>query len=65
MVSFFHNSIRWRCSKLRKPIRICGLIDQIKPQSAASALGLGIVGRLLIAGGIITLLWIAAAWAMG
>lgn len=30
-----------------------------------SPLGSGVVARLLLAGGLAALLWIAAAWAMG
>jgi hypothetical protein len=50
---------------MRRPIGVHGFADEARPGVAVSPLSSGVVARLLWAGGLATLLWIAAAWAMG
>jgi len=44
---------------------IDGAADEARLGVAVSPLGSGVVARLLLAGGLAALLWVAAAWAMG
>jgi hypothetical protein len=50
---------------MRRPTKSKETVDATLVRHAISPLGLGVIGRLLCAGGIAALLWIAAAWAMG
>lgn len=46
-------------------IEIKAAADEARLGNAASPLGSGVVARLLRAGGLAALLWVAATWAMG